>query len=33
LYFFTKSIDKLINIKARQMMRIIQSFLEKKNVN
>ena len=28
LYFFTKSIGKLINIKARQMMRIIQSFLE-----
>ena len=30
LYFFTKSIGKLINIKARQMMMIIQSFLEKK---
>ena len=33
LYFFTKSIDKLISIKARVMMRRIQSFLEKKNVN
>lgn len=28
LHFFTKTISKLVNIKARQMIRRIQSFLE-----
>ena len=28
LYFFTRTINKLVNIKARQMVRRIQSFLE-----
>ena len=32
LHFFTKTISKLVNIKARQMIRRIQSFLEIKTI-